>query len=296
MVEFRYLWRGALLGIAIASLARGADAEAPNPSPSVGMTARIEQIVLPGSELEPKPNVSDNDPISLRISFVSPHGSAYRYDLEFQGFEPGKYDLKNYLKRKDATSIADLPSIPVEIRPLLPPGQILPNTLGETPSPWVGGYQLIVIATTLAWTVGLGLILLLGGKKKADRDAEAKRPATLADRLRPLVEAARGGTLSLSQRAELERTLIAHWLRRLQLDHAHPAESLATLRRHHEAGPLLERLEAWLHRPDAKEEETASLAELLEPYRDIPAEAWDQAQAQASMTTPPLPRAMAKVS
>ena len=51
---------------------------------------------------------------------------------------------------------------------------------------------------------------------------------TLADRLRPLVDAAVAGALSAGQHAELERLLIGYWRRRLNLEQAAPAKFIGS--------------------------------------------------------------------
>src|SRR5262249_14712758 len=66
---------------------------------TVGMPVRIEQVVLPGSELEPVA-VTDKTLVVIRIDAVYPHGTALRYDLVCYGLEPGEYDLRKYLQRK----------------------------------------------------------------------------------------------------------------------------------------------------------------------------------------------------
>ena len=66
--------------------------------PSVGMPGLIQELVLSGSELEVRPR-DPKDPLVLRIARVSPHGSDFRYDLEFVGLEPGTYDLRDGLRR-----------------------------------------------------------------------------------------------------------------------------------------------------------------------------------------------------
>src|SRR5262245_22427723 len=65
---------------------------------TVGMPARIDQIVLPGTELEVKPLEGRRAPVVLRIVSVAPHGTAFRYDLEYYGLEKGTFDLKNELR------------------------------------------------------------------------------------------------------------------------------------------------------------------------------------------------------
>ncbi len=129
-----------------------------------------------------------------------------------------------------------------------------------------------MIGGGLAWFAGFVAIMLAGRRKRALAEAAAARPSTLADRLRPLVDAAMAGTLGEGQKAELERLLIGYWRRRLGLERAEPARVMAVLRQHEEAGPLLGRLEDWLHRPPGEAAGPVNVAALLEPYRSIPAE------------------------
>jgi hypothetical protein len=92
---------------------------------------------------------------------------------------------------------------------------------------------------------------------------------TLAERLRPLVEGAVAGRLPPARLAELERTLIAYWERRLHVGDQKPMAALAELRQHPEAGPLLRQLESWLHRPGGGA--AVDVAALLAPYQNAPA-------------------------
>jgi hypothetical protein len=247
-------------------------------SSTVGLPARIEGLVLPGPELEVKPLADRRSPVVVRIVRTSPHGTAFRYDLEYHGLEPGKYDLKEYLRRKDGSSAADLPAIAVEIVSVLPPGQVQPNELEPKPPPRLGGYQLTLLVAGVFWVLGLLVILFVGRRKRVAEEQAAARPRTLADHLRPLVEGALAGRLAPTQLAELERTLLIYWERRLHLGTRKPAEAIAELRRHPEAGPLLRQLEAWLHRPGPAA--GVDVAALLKPYQDIPADALaEEAQA-----------------
>ena len=109
------------------------DALAPRSATTVGMPARIEQLVLPGSELEAKPIEDRRTPVVLRIVNSYPHGSAFRYDIVYYGLEPGEFDLKDSVRRKDGSPITDVPSIPIKIEPVLPPGQIEPHRLVLAP-------------------------------------------------------------------------------------------------------------------------------------------------------------------
>ena len=236
---------------------------------TVGRPARINELVLPGTELEVKPLDDRRVPIVLRIVRVSPHGTAFRYDLEYYGLEPGAFDLKDHLRRKDRSSALDLPAIPVTIRSVLPPGQPRPHELEFKRTPWLGGYRTLLIIGAVVWVVGLVALLLLGRRKHA-ASRIAARPVTLADHLRPLIEGARAGRLSPARLAELERTLIAYWTRKLRLQDRKPTEALGAMRGHPQAGPLLGQLEVWLHRPNHTGE--VDVARLLEPYQGIPSD------------------------
>jgi hypothetical protein len=252
------------------------------------MPARIEQLVLPGTELEVRPIDDRRAPVIVRIVNVYPHGSAFRYDIVYYGLEPGLYNLNDSLRRKDGSSTADLPPVQVAVEPLLPPGQLELHRLALATSPWLGGYRLLVILGGLAWLGGLAAILLAGRRKRVEKVAAATRVVTLADRLRPLVDAAVKGELTAGQHAELERLLIGYWRRRLGLEQVAPAKLIGMLRDHAEAGPLLRRLEDWLHRPRGAAE-PVDVAALLAPYQSISA---DDLEATAADTA----RAMASVS
>jgi hypothetical protein len=232
------------------------------------MPGRIEQIVLPGSELEVKPLDDRKLPIVLRIAAAFPHGTTYRYDLVYYGLDAGTYDLKDYLRRKDGSSTADLPALKVEIKTLLPPGQIRPHALETAAGPWLGGYRLWLVVGGIVWGLGLLAILLVGRKRRWAKTASSNQPVTMAERLRPYVEAARTGSLSASERAELERLLLTFWQRRLGLESAKPQEAFAALRQHPDAGPLLKQLEDWLHRPQPARD--VDVAALLRAYATEP--------------------------
>jgi hypothetical protein len=237
---------------------------------TVGMPGRIDELVLPGPELEARPIDDRKLPVVLRVVRVDPHGTAFRYSLIYYGLEPGEFDLRDYLRRKDGSSTAQLPPLQITIRPVLAPGQVLPNTPQARALPFLGGYRIALWVGAILWLLGLMAILFAGRGRRRGSGPGAATPVTLADRLRPLVEGAMAGTLTSGQRAELERMLLAYWRRRLGLETMSLPETFAILRAHADAGPLLEHLEEWLHRPSP--ETSVDVTALLQPYRNVPAE------------------------
>src|SRR5947209_8482267 len=91
-------------------------------SPTVGMPARLT-VVLPGPELEARPIDSREAPLVLRIIRVEPAEDGYRYEVEYTGLVPGRFDLRDYLRRKDRSPVTRLPSVHVTVQSVLPPGQ-----------------------------------------------------------------------------------------------------------------------------------------------------------------------------
>ena len=157
---------------------------------SVGMPVRIENLVLPGSELEVKPLDDRRAKIVIRITSVNKHGTAHRYDLTYYGLEPGTYDLREYLQRKDGTPLGELPPIVVTVQSILPPGQILPSDLSPRTVPSFGGYSWVLIAAGVLWLLVFLTILFAGRKKLLYAELVSDERVSLADRLRPLVERA----------------------------------------------------------------------------------------------------------
>jgi hypothetical protein len=256
---------------AILGLAATACAEGQRATSTVGMPTRIEQLVLPGSELEVRPIEDRRDPVVVRIVASYPHGSAFRYDLTYYALEPGQYDLRTYLRRKNGSALGELPAIPVSVAPLLPPGQIEPHPVSLEASPRFGGYRALMVVASTLWFMGLAYLLHRAYEARRAVRREAEAPATRADRLRPLVASAVAGELDPAGQAELERLLIAHWRERLGLEDERPTVLMSVLRQHPEAGPLFRAFEDWLHRPESERRDLGDeLAGLLRPYLDAP--------------------------
>ncbi len=251
-----------VLALLLPAVARCAD---DRPATLVGMHGHMDGVVLPGPELEVRPLEDAQAPFVLRIAKVSPHGTAFRYDLVYYALEPGSYDLTRYLQPRDGSAAGKLPPLEVEVKGLLGPGLIHPHALEAKKTSWFLRYRSVLIAAAVVWGAGLLLGIVWTRKRKASLHQEGAAPATVADRLRPLVIRAMTGMLSADQHAELERTLLAFWRERLGLEKERATDALAKMRQHPEAAVLLDQLELWLHRPGTAEQ--VDIAKLLWPYQ-----------------------------
>jgi hypothetical protein len=256
----------------------GTSVSAQEPAPlketTVGVSGRLEGVVIPGPELVARKLDDRKLPIVVWITQTYPHGTDFRYDFEYYGLEPGTYDLRKYLFTRDGKPAGEaVKPMVVKVNPVRPPGQVLPNELQIEKSPYLGGYRWLMIGAIVVWGVGLLAIVawMLSPLFRSKAVAAGVRRVSLADRLRPLVQGAIDGKLSHEDLAKLERGLHTLWRKRLNLEAAEPGAAIAKLRSHAEAGPLLGQLELWLHKPGPQT--PVDVAALLAPYRELPPEA-----------------------
>jgi hypothetical protein len=235
--------------------------------PTVGMEGQLD-VALPLAGLITKPG-DHRAPMLVRVAHTQPHGTLTRYDLRYIGRVPGQHDLRNYLFTANGIPATNLPALNVAIAGVLPNPHNgwLEEQSQQAPSLF-GGYQTSLAVVVGLWIIAFFVIWRSGRRMKAATNTPpAQREPTFAERIRPLVERAASGTLSADEKAALERLLITHWQRRLNLTSANGEELIARLRQHAEAGVLLRALEDWLHRPPGRGE--VRVEEFLAPYRDI---------------------------
>lgn len=243
-------------------LAFGLSAWAELPSQRVGLPLVLREVYLPGGEVKPLPRRDREQPVSIRILDVRPAKEGFRYDFEIQGFEPGDYHLADFLE----TSVA-IEAIPFRVTSGMPPGLKPPHEGRVIEMPEVGGYRTRMALLAALWLVGLVAILLWKRRRAGEVVEAAQVPASLAERLRPILDRAAKGDGSAEDRAQLERLILAHWReRRPEWAQLPPAELLPALRRDAEAAPLLLALERWLHAP-TQETSAVEIESLLAPYR-----------------------------
>jgi hypothetical protein len=233
------------------------------PTQRVGQPLEIRDLYLPGGEVKAKPRRDRKPPLMVRILEMKPAKDGSRYDFEVQGLEAGSYNLAEFLEAPAGTT---LPAIPLEITSALPPGVAYPHDIPPGNLPELGGYRTMMIVLGSLWLAGLAVILVWRKKKPATAGDRNPAPATLAERLRPLVDAASKGELASDDRAKLERLVIGHWREhRPDIAALPPAEAMTKLRSDPQAAPLFLALERWLH---ARSSETsqAEIDQLLAPY------------------------------
>lgn len=238
-------------------------------APTVGIEGQLE-VQLAGPALTAKPP-DRAAPLNVRIASSRPHGALIHYDLRYIGLVPGKYDLRDYLVRPDGSNPQDLAPLAVEIIGILPAehgGHLVQPS--ATPLQKLGGYKALMWTGIGLWVLcGVPLILSRRQRRKQTSTVEHIAPPTIIDQLRPLVELARAGKLTIDGKARIERLLLAHWRERLDLTDADPAEAILRLREHPEAGALLRTLEDWLYRPPGTTPVDVDTA--LAPYAVRPA-------------------------
>ena len=259
--------RGFLLALLLGGLPALAAPAAEPPSARVGLPFTLTEVYIPGGEVRPVPRLNREPPIVVRISATRPAQDGQRYDFEIYGLEAGSYQLADWLEPVDPARPARIPDRPFTITTPLPPGLLQPETLPVQPPPAIGGYRRFLWIAGALWIAGLvGLIVW---RRRRESEAAAPPPsASPAERLRALLTEAARGELDADQQAALERLILGHWRTRVpELAGLTPAEGLAALRHHEEAGPLLLQLEQWLHAP-APTSDPAAIDALLAPYRE----------------------------
>lgn len=265
------LWAPLLVCLLSLGLRAQGDADEFVGRSTVGILGTVEGIWLPGPELEPIERAVDAALI-VEIVQVYPRDDANIYDFEFIGLEPGTFDLVQALQRIDGVEMEAMPEVMVEVASVLPPGQVEPSAVGAQEVEGLGGYRRFLWTIGIVWGVGVLLFAGLFVWRRSQRPSRVDHSVreSLADKLRPQIQAAIDGALTDAGLAELERMLTTYWVRRLGLGEADTVTAHRRIRAHAQAGPLMRKLEEWLHSPTRDDD--IDLAQLLEPYRDLPAD------------------------
>lgn len=212
-----------------------------------GITGSFE-FRYQGKILHVRPQREVDAPLSVRLQRVNEHGS--NYEARFIGNREGRFDLREYLEHADGTPPNDLPSMPVQIVSMLPKDQrsdLFDSTVYRPKI--VGGYRFAWILGGLLWIAIPCIFWGIRHWKKppvAPVVPEIKEP-TVAEQLRPLIEAASHRLLSTEEKGRLELLLYHFWRERGALTQDNMADSIRKLRTLPEAGELFRVVETWLH-------------------------------------------------
>ncbi len=253
-----------------------------------GLTAQLT-FTHPSASLRALPDQSTDAAVLVRLERTGPaqQNAAHRYTLWFFGTVAGQYDLSQWVVQPDGSPLASeeaLPAMPVRVVSDLPPGH--GTSLYEIDDPLLraqGGYRAALILFACVWAaVPIVWAFIRLRSRRPQPTTTTVAPPTLSDRLRPLVQRASEGQLTVEEQSRLEILLYVFWQRRLGLPDS-LAEALPVLRRHHEAGGLLRALEAWIHAdgPSQSSLSPTTLDALLAPYHA------ELAQLQADALTEP---------
>lgn len=238
-----------------------------------GLSGTVEVLVKGAHGIRVRADQSPQAPIVVRLAGKQENSGGTSYTLEYIGTVAGRHDLRQALESDDGMPL-DIPPVWVEISSTLPPDHgtdlFLSSQMPELRGSW---YRPTLIAAGVIWAACPVIYL---GLKLARRTRPASvppppSPPTLAEQLRPLVESAAAGTLSMPERANLELMLYQYWRGRLGLSERQ-AEAVSRLREHPEAGTLLRAIERWLHAARSNDDGAQrEVAGLLEPFRHAPA-------------------------
>lgn len=228
-----------------------------------------------GGELKPKAQREVDPRLIVRLRRIAP--SSNEYEAKFIGSVAGEYDLRDFIEREDGKPLADLIPLKVKIESKLPEDRSSDLFSGsDFKAEFHGGYQTIVGVGVLCWLAIPAVVLIrryMNRKPQAVAVVESRLP-TFAEQIRPLLESAASGAITVPEQARLELLVYHYWKKRLASDSADLIAVMPTIRSHTVAGPLVAAIERWLHDPasvlaDGKLDGQARaelIVELLRPY------------------------------
>lgn len=250
-----------------------------------GLTGEI-MFTYDGPALQADPHQDLSAPMLLRLE--RSESDPTLYTARFIGSIKGDYDLRSLVVHVDGSMADDLEPIMVHVVSDLPAG--METDLFDAADLDVqleSGYVRTAILIGLAWLFVPMIVIVrrLMRRKTAAEAAVEPPPPTLAEQLRPLVEALANRQLSVREQGRLELLLYHYWDERLHPRPTDMAECIRRVREHPEAGELLRMVEGWLHRPEGHAHKPDRLDDLLEPYRTAPAIAEHELSAHGSAVT-----------
>ncbi len=200
-------------------------------------------------------------------------GEAVLYDLRYVGRRGGEFDLREALQYVDGGRLDDVEPVIVGIKSGLPDNHdlLMVELAAKTPS-MMRWYTLGLIVVATLWLAPLVVLIVRRiAAARARRVTPAGPPPSLWDLLRPLLERAARGQLSVQEQAKLEMLALGAWIERLELQRERHATVMAKLREHPDARRAVDVLTRWLHarNPDV-DALRGELSLLVPPERGAP--------------------------
>jgi len=190
--------------------------------------------------------------VNLRIANETQQDNLRVYDVRYVVSLPGEFDLTEYLTSADGSPITDLPSF--KVRGLTSLTKDIETRIQEIEKVgvhvWHWYYETLTVLG-IVWGLWLMCLIFIGRPKRPPKKTPSPPPPSVTQRIARYLIALRKGELTVDEKAELEMLLLEHWRDRLGLRDGRMAESCQQIQRSDQLGTLYERLQAWLHVPNA---------------------------------------------
>ena len=225
----------------------------------IGMVQTI-RIEIPGEKLQAVP-LDDYAPVAIRLDVTTKTETGHLYSIDFVGFEPGEYNVMNYVRTPSGTPPAVAP-YPVIVRRELPEyfhGEIqdIPRRVGFPPA-WYGKTALTLI---VLWALCLPLLVFADREKRDKQPVPQVVPLSLREQLRSRLSEI-GPDESKETWQRLEATLISYLADARQVTEGKAYDQLMALKNDTIAGRAIREFEQCLHAPGGRRR--ASLDRALE--------------------------------
>lgn len=210
--------------------------------------------------------------VNVRMAEVVEKSDRRIYDVRYFVNREGTFDLRDYLVAADGSALDGLPTF--KFRGDAQLSQSLDTRIRETEEMRIdvgGHYDAVLTMLGMLW-IGW-LFLLIFYKRQPDAVDAEFGPAlpTVPELLRSLHARLESGTLNTAGKAQLEMLLVRRWRDELGLGPVPMRAAMDAIKSDETSGPLLHRLQHWLHHPAstaAREEIAAMVESLVKEYEE----------------------------
>jgi hypothetical protein len=254
---------GFSIGVALLIFFLPRENEAGAPEVPLGVEHAVT-IAYNGPELDVKP-YRFGVPVNLRIAGSVKEGQFTIYDVRYLLNAGGEFDITEFLRAKDGSSVDDLPEFKVIGLEKLSQGMDTHIEQVEEMGVQIWHYYYEVMAMVMAlWIIWLFLLIFYGHPKK-ETPVEAEPELPFEERLMEYVKKMEAGSLDDMAKARLEILLLSWWRQKLDLSHKSMSETSRDIKESPECGAAAKLLEKWIHAP-ASDELSQEVAASLKPF------------------------------